>query len=356
MGYDVTMIASLVSKDAEGVPCLLEKGSTYYTPEGCKVIRLDYKKGLLKKLYRRLRIYNHTYSTLQKEKPDLIFCHGLSFCDARVVVRYLKKNPIVKLYCDSHSDYINSARTPIKMLVNRTIWRHCAQILEPYSTKIYGVTPIRCQFLKDMYHISAEKIEYLPLGIDDENIPSDFHSIRKRIGDRLKIEPDSFIIVTGGKLDKRKRIDHLLSIQCNLDNRVHIIVFGMITPEMKEALKPYQNNSNIHFVGWCNADEVMQYLSCADLCCFPGTHSTLWEQSVGLGKPCVFKKWEGMTQVDVNGNCIFIKGEDDNDDELQNVIQSLIFTDKYYKLKNLSKDAAKYFRYSVIAKKSIGIS
>ena len=42
---------------------------------------------------------------------------------------------------------------------------------------------------------------------------------------------------------------------------------------------------------------------------FPGLHSVLWEQAVGMGKPCVFRKIEGFTHVDVGGNCVYFQEE-----------------------------------------------
>ncbi len=40
--------------------------------------------------------------------------------------------------------------------------------INKYASVFYGVLPIRCDFIKDMYGISADKIELLAMGADDE--------------------------------------------------------------------------------------------------------------------------------------------------------------------------------------------
>ena len=86
-GHDVTVIASLVSFDANGKTCLLDTESTKTTKEGYKVIRVDYKKPFYK-FNKFVRFYNGIYNLLEKEKPDLIFIHCFSFMDIGKIIKY----------------------------------------------------------------------------------------------------------------------------------------------------------------------------------------------------------------------------------------------------------------------------
>lgn len=95
----------------------------------------------------------------------------------------------------------------------------------------------------------------------------------------------------------------------------------------------------------------MNCMVASDLACFPGTHSTLWEQSVGVGLPAIFKKWDGMSQVNVNGNCVFVAGEDV--EELKNAIVGMLFTEQYQNLRIKAKEASSFFLYSHIAQIAI---
>ncbi|MBR5470202.1 MAG: glycosyltransferase family 4 protein [Paludibacteraceae bacterium] len=349
MGHDVTVIASLVSFNKDGKPCLLKSASEYFDKDGYKVIRLEYKSP--NKLYKTLRKYEGFYETLENERPDIIFSHGVSMADNSVLRKYFKKHTNVKLYADNHADYINSATNFLsKNVLHKIIWRHYAKKIEPYLTKCYGVTPMRCRFLKEMYHIDNNIIDFLPMGVDDESIPSNKDEIRNNIRKQFNIGEEDFLIFTGGKIDKRKNTHILIDVIKQLDNpKLHLVICGVLSPEMAYLKDKF--NKNIHYLGWCNSEQVMNYMVASDCACFPGTHSTLWEQSVGVGLPCILKLWNEMTHMDINNNCIFVKGNDA--EELQQVITKMLNKDFYTKLEINAKNAANSFLYSNIAKNAI---
>ena len=350
MGHDVTVIASTLSFDENGRPCYLDKTSEYFDRNGYKVVRLKYK--LPQRIFKILKGYQGLYNRLEVEHPDIIFIHGVAIYDASVIVKYLKSHPHVKLYGDNHGDYINSAKTWIsKNILHRIIRRHYVSHLEPYLIKCFGVTPLRCQFLKDVYGVDSQKVEFLPMGVDNEAIPQDRGVIRNQIRQELNIPKDSFVIITGGKIDKKKNIHILIeSLEAINKQSVHLIICGVLTPEM-QYLKT-QFNENIHYLGWCSAEKVINCMISSDMACFPGTHSTLWEQAVGIGLPVIFKYWEGMTHMNVCDNCVFVEGE--NVSEITTQILHICQHDNYHVMKSNALKASESFLYSNIAKMAIG--
>jgi hypothetical protein len=58
-----------------------------------------------------------------------------------------------------------------------------------------------------------------------------------------------------------------------------------------------------------------------------------------------------MTHVNVDNNCIFVKGDDEV--ELEEVIKNLVFTEQYDTMKSQAEKTSKEFLYSIIAAKSI---
>ena len=351
MGHDVTVIASLFTFDKEGKGTFLSGFSEHDDPNGYHVVRLPYKTPV--SINKILRRYERFSEILEREKPELIFIHGISFGDSKVVVNYLKKHPSVKAFADNHADYINSAKNFLsKHILHPIIWRHYAKQLEPYLTRCYGVTPLRCRFLKDMYHISPSIIEFLPMGVDDESIPEDREAVRKSVRGELRIPLEDTVIMSGGKIDKLKNIHFLVDAIKKFNNPyLHLVLCGTLTPEMEYLKDVFKRTPNIHYLGWCNAERVMSCMIASDIACFPGTHSTLWEQSVGVGLPLICKRWDNMEHVDVNGNCTFIKGEDF--DELCATILHMLDSEKLMELKEKAKEASKYFLYSEISKKAI---
>ena len=354
LGYDVTVIASLVSYDKNGMRCYLKEGEYKCNRDGYKVIRIDYKKGFFRILYKRLRFYSNTYDLLVSEKPDIIFVHNTSFGDAKYVKKYMKEHPGTFLFADSHADWINSARNFLsKNILHKIIWRHYTQMLLPYYQKVYGVLPIRCDFLYDVYSVPREKIELLPLGVDDDAIPSNKEEIKNDIRNKLRIKTTDLVIITGGKIDRLKNTHKLMQAFSEInDEKIHLIIFGVVIPDLKEEFDRLLTK-NMHYVGWCNSEDVINYMVSADLACFPGTHSTLWEEAVGLSLPCILKNWEGMHHVDINGNCLFLK--DDTVAGIKEILLKIIEKDTLKELKQKAQIAAASFRYSEIAQKAIGM-
>lgn len=350
-GHDVTVIASLETFDKEGRRTVLSSPSSYRDKNGFDVIRLAYKKPF--RLNRILRHYVGLKNALERVAPDIIFIHGACFGDTPIVRRYIKKHPSVKLFADNHADWINSAKNWLSLhILHPVIWRHYSKVIEPYMIKCYGVTPQRCRFLKEMYHVNPNLVEYLPLGVDDDLIPEDRNGVRNSIRNKLGIKDSDVLIITGGKIDKLKNTHILLKALEVINNpRVHLVICGVLTSEMEYLKESIDANQNIHYLGWCDARRVMDCMIASDLACFPGTHSTLWEQTVGVGIPGIFKRWPEMEHVNINGNCEFVKGDDIG--ELSSLLESLLFTEKYSRMQELASEASRSFLYSEISKIAI---
>ena len=356
-GHDVTVITSILinSRKHEGYEKI--SPGEYYLDDGVKVVRIPFKKFFIDKISERLRIYEGLSKKLQEEKPDVIFVHGVQFWDIRTVVRYKKKHPNVKIFADNHADYINSAKNFLsKYILHRVIWKSGVKKFMPYCEKIFGVTPNRCDFLMEMYNVPKNKIELLVMGADTEKI--DFahkDEIRKKIRRNLSLADDDFVLITGGKIEKNKNIHHLMEAVNEIaDEKLKLIVFGTPSEEMKDVFEKLSSTSFIRKIGWIDADDVYNYFLASDMAVFPGRHSVLWEQAVGTGLPCIFKKWKGQTHVDVGGNCIFI--ENGTKEEIKSAIKSIL-TDRetYNRMSKVAREkGVVLFSYENISRRAIG--
>lgn len=353
LGLEVEILASLVSFDKNGKPCLLNEATEYVNEYGIPVKRLNYKKGYLNKILRR---YNNTFGAIIESNPDIIFIHGVQFLDIKYIKRYLVMNPKVKVYVDNHADYNNSGKNIFsKYILHKIFWRWCANIIGPYTLKFYGVLPARVDFLVDVYKIPRDKVELLVMGVDDEKV-KEVKNIKNadRLKKELNIDSGEFIIVTGGKIDFNKaEILNLMEAVNKLDDlNVKLIVFGSVIPELKEEFNS-KLTEKIKYVGWVNSEDVYEYFNIANLVAFPGLHSVFWEQAVGFGKPCVFKYIKGFTHVDIGGNCEFFHGESTG--EILKVINNIVMdNNKYQKLLlNAENKGMLEFSYEKIASKSL---
>ena len=69
-----------------------------------------------------------------------------------------------------------------------------------------------------------------------------------------------------------------------------------------------------------------------------------------MGKPCLFKRIEGFTHVDVGGNCLFF--EQDTETEYVKVINEAMIQLSTLKT-NAEKKGIKEFSYADIARRSL---
>jgi len=354
LGYDVSMITSKYIWDKGNIS--IDNRDIYLNEYGIKTIRLESKKNTT--IHSKFKRYQNLYETLSNEKPDILFIHGVQFLDVRNIVSYLDKNPQVKVYVDNHADFSNSATNWLsKNLLHKIIWRKTAQLIEPYTTKFYGVLPSRVDFLNEIYKIPKEKIELLVMGADDEKVENTISlKLSEEVRTRYGITDEEFLIVTGGKIDNAKRQTLLLMEAVkNISNiKIKLIVFGSVTPELKEDFMSLVDGKKIHYVGWIESEDSYQYFAAADLVVFPGRHSVLWEQVVSQGIPMVVKWWEGTTHVDLGGNVKFLY--DDSIEEIMEMLSRITSDEQLYN--NMNKVAKKnnsQFLYSNIAKKSLDI-
>jgi 1,2-diacylglycerol 3-alpha-glucosyltransferase len=354
-GYEVRILASTESYiDNKKLGYL--PASSYLSETGIPVTRLPYIKWLPHKVIKKLRVYKGVKKYLLNFNPDIIFIHDLQFISILDISRYVKENNKVKVFVDGHTDFINSARNWVsKNVLHRIVYKWCAKIIEPYTTKFYGVLPLRVDFIHQVYGIPKSKIELLELGADDSVYDvSKRDIIKTTIRKKLDINENDILLITGGKIDERKKIHQLLKTVNQIHRHdIKIIVFGQANLEMENELDELSSSPFVRYLGWLQANDIYDYLIASDLGFFPGTHSILWEQAVGVGLPCVFRKWDRIQHIDLGGNCKFI-----NDSELETIKNSILSIvddpDSLNKMREIAMTkGVNHFSYSKIARRAI---
>ena len=357
LGHDVTVLTTnTIHKDGKIVET---DCADYVLNDGVRVIRLNKKKYFhrtLTALNSRLLIYD----LLKDLNPDFVFFHGLVSTTILDVIDYKKKiNPNCIIVQDNHLDYYNNSglqkdiKSKIIKLFSCCFFRYINRKVAPYISKVYGVTPWRKDYAENYFKVPKTKTDVLIMGADDEHI--DFENqevIRNTIRRKFGIGSDDFLIVTGGKIDKDKKI-HFLMQACKTIDKVKLLVFGNVKDDFKEEFDNIVAESkNIIYIGWIASNEVYDYFLSADLVCFPGTHSVMWEQACACKVPCLFEHWDGMEHVNNGGNSDFVFPV--TQELLKKKIEELKFTDKYFEMKKIAKsDKTNIYLYSKIAEKSL---
>lgn len=324
----------------------------YQSADGFRVIRQPIRLHPLPFLHRVLKSLD-VYELFCREKPDVIFHHGLISPTIRQAVRYKKEvNPACVIILDNHMDYnIGFTTDHLKGRILKCIYSRLYRSVDPYITRVYGVTPWRKHYAEAIFGVPESKTDVLIMGADDDRL--DFahrDALRAEHRQRFNVEEDEFLIVTGGKIDAKKKI-HLLMDAVKELPKVKLLICGSATEDFAPEFQKHLN-SNVIDAGWISSEEFYGYFFAADLVFFPGQHSVLWEQACASKVPCVFGKWDGMDHVNNGGNAQFLNCDDPA--KIRELIQKLQFTQEYQKMLSVAQsDKTDIYLYSRIAAKSL---
>ncbi len=301
-GHEVTVITTIYrSNDPQTGRVRKSPLRKEMTAEGVKVLRL--LPSLPEPLNRHIHLYRGLYATLERESPDLLFVHGLASISYRCLLPYHRKHKEMRIVFDNHGDRLNSCRNLLSYWYSRYFLRWCVtRRLVRIGSVFYGVTPARCDFLRDIYGVPENKIDLLLMGADDEAvIAARDGGWRDRIRTEYAISPEDVLVVTGGKIDRQKNIHNLVkAVAESKCENLKILVFGTISAEMKPLFDALDGN-RVFLVGWVPSEQVYRYFYAADLVMFPGLHSVLWEQALACRVPCGFNRLDGFGHVEVAG-------------------------------------------------------
>lgn len=322
------------------------------TKDGFRVVRLKPERVKVPGL-KRILTYINVYELLVKEKPDFIFYHGLVSATIFQVCKYKKVvNPQCVIVQDNHLDYnIGFPLRSSKGRILQAIYAPIFMMTKKHISKVYGVTPWRAEYAQRFFGVPADMSDVLIMGADDEKIDYENQAeIRTNLRRKFGIADNEFLIVTGGKIDTKKRI-HLLMDAVNQLIGVKLVVFGNVLDDVKDEFEK-QLSDKVQWAGFIPADEAYNYFFAADLAMFPGQHSVLWEQACACKVPCIFARWNGMEHVNNGGNAAFL--DDVSVEGIKHCITDLMWTDAYHTMKAIAEsDKTDIYLYSNIAKKSL---
>ena len=349
LGHDVTIITTNtahINGVVTKVPC-----GDYRLDDGVRVIRVA-RKEYGHHILSNMMSYLPVYSLLCELQPEFIFFHGLVSSSIFDAIRYLKQHPNCKMVQDNHLDYnIGTQSKGLALGMIKAFYRARVKKTVKWTQRVYGVTPWRKTYAEDFFKVPADKTDVLIMGADDEKIRFDQKTeIRKAIREKFGIEENDFLVVTGGKIDRKKHITELMQAVDGLEN-VKLLVFGGVLADYQEEFEQ-AINGNVQYIGWVDADTVYDYFFAADLVVFPGQHSVLWEQACAAKVPCVFQRWEGMEHINNGGNSDFF--EEISVSGIREKILQLRFTPAYEQMKAVAEsENTDIYLYSKIAEKSL---
>lgn len=251
-----------------------------------KLIRLKFDKIFTNFISKKVRKVSKLYNLLENFKPDVILFHGVTGYELLTVAKYKRTNPYVKLYVDSHEDFINSARTFFsKNILHRLFYKKIVHRALKYIDKILYISEGTRIFLHDFYKIPSESLEFFPLGgfIKEKKEKEEILiKVRKELG----IKNEDLVLIHSGKLDKLKKTKDILEAlnKINVTN-IYLLIIGNIPDENKEVYDLIKLDKRVKYLGWKSGDELLEYICASNLYVQPGSQSATSITAVCCGLP-----------------------------------------------------------------------
>jgi len=335
LGHDVCLITS--DRDY-----LKPKGNTkygaYYNEEGILIKRLKTRY----EFKYRFVIFEHLYESIEDEKPDYIFHHGITQPSLFTVSEYKKKHPSVFVVADNHADLNISGRNIIwKILFYNTFCRMNLKKIINDIDIVFGVTPARCYFAYLELGIPKNKIRFLPQGCDINEAEK-----YKKI-DRNKEDNNYLSLITGGKYIEDKGLVSLIEGIRNMPVKLNI--FGVIKNNYLFNL--IEKQKNINYVGWQDREGIFKNYANSDVAIWPKLHTTLIEDAIAMDLPVILRYY-GSTCHLIRGNGFYLFSGKAN--EINYIIRYILNNKKIIEeFKKCAKKMRSLLSYYEIAKESI---
>lgn len=286
MTYQDNILADINAKDGHDVLFITDtnaylNGELQPVPEedvilsdGVRLIRLKYDRVINNFITNHIQKVQALPDIIEKFQPDAIMYHGCCGYELIDVAKYIRNHPNITFYVDSHEDFYNTGRKFGGKLSYKIIHGRYIKKALPYVDKILYLSVETRDFLRKIYGLKDNYLEFYPLGgiLQTEKHQRD---CRKSILKKLNLGDDTIIFSHSGKLDKLKKTADILRAFSRVNNvRFVLIIFGKIPDEESEELKYLiDQDKRVYFLGWKQGDEIIDLLAGTDVYLQPGSQS-----------------------------------------------------------------------------------
>lgn len=311
-GHDVRILAS-TETFVDNLHMGYVEPSEYETEYGVPIKRLPYVKVGTHFTTIKFRKYPHVYEEIAAFAPDVIMSHSLGYWSVLDVIRYKKDYPEVKLYADTHADFFNSGTNWLSLhILHGVFYRYLVRKALPYLEKYFFLGANCKKFLKEVYGVPDDLMEFYPLGgiLPTEAEYADRRSRRRM---ELGLTEKDILLVHSGKLDALKRTEDLLHAFSSVpDGRLKLAIIGSIPEDMKPVLEPLMAaDQRVIYLGWRPSVELMEYLCACDFYCQPGSASATMQNAVCCGCGIMLQDTPPYADYFDWGNVVWVKTRED---------------------------------------------
>ena len=285
----------------------------------------------------KLRYYKSISSLIRIIKPDLVYVNGLQFTNI-LELKNIKNEMKFKLLGELNSTRDNSARKFLsKHILHRLFYSSIISRVIDSFDRIYFASSEAYEFTQIYYKLNLQD-RRITLGIDEIAIKEKLANSKKNfLYNYLENTTGFDYIASGGKLDNHKEIINLVRAFKSIKfEKTYLVVFGSVEEDIREVFSKEINNK-VLFLGWLNSEDTYIVLKNSRLNVFPGSHSILWDISVGLGTPLLVRYWRGREYLDFDGNIVYLYKTVPYTDEIRSRLIELTNNNKLDKMRLIAE-------------------
>ena len=323
-GHNTYIITTEYAMDVNGKHGSKER-QEYTNKYGVHVIRLKYKYSLPKNVNGKINTVKGLREQLYKIQPDIIMVHNQQTFNLNDIGKYKKKNPNIVLLADSHASFANSCKNFFsRWIVQGIFFKRVIRSNFGYIDGMYYIGEDELNFFRTVYGIKENENNILPLParfIDRNEKERNTFAVRAE----LNIDEHELLFVHSGKLTvEKKTVDILQCLREFKDKNFKLLIIGSIPNDREDLKKAIESDKRFVYIGWKTSEELMRYISAADLYIQPGSVSVTMNNSLAVGTPVMvyrhkayeryFSGWEifvnNKTDMTIQFSKIFENPED----------------------------------------------
>ncbi len=217
------------------------------------------------------------WKALKKDKPDAILIHGWAYFTylLGIISAIVLGIPIwLRLETPLNQEKLKTSKfSRIKRHILRSF-------IFPRVSKFLYIGQQNKAFYLEM-GVQKEKLHFTPYCVDNQRFSDAYHKLKddkEQIRNQLAISPDTFLILTSGKLiEKKNPMDLLKAFHLLNKNNSHLLFLG--DGELRKDIEMYCQKhqvQNVSITGFKNQTELSQYYVAADVFVLPSGLDETW--------------------------------------------------------------------------------
>jgi len=236
---------------------------------------------------------------LEKFKPDVIQVNSIISNISCWFIARSKEKLTNCLVCDEHVSQFNTSF--VKNLWKRIYFTYFfpsfikPTIIKEFD-KLVAIGQDENIFLANILGIERSQIQTIELGVDIDLFKFNITN-RTKIRKNLKIQETDFVIFFSGYMRPSKKIHILLEAVSRLYSEfssIKLFLVGGGDIEYVKYLKNLSRNKNIEkcvfWLGYKENQNIPQYISAADIGCWPGDPAISVQEVISVGLPIILEK------------------------------------------------------------------